>query len=171
MSTRGPTGASDVAHDAAAEHREALALFTTGVTIVTTLDRHGRAHGLTVSAFLSLSLEPALVAIAIDRRAGCLSLIRDSGIFAVNVLRSGQEGVAQRFAARGRDRFATIAWRPECTGAPVMHDLIVSAVDCEVASQHAGGDHVIIVGAVRRTWAYPDRVPLVHQARRFLTLC
>jgi hypothetical protein len=79
--------------------RRALGQFATGVTVVTTRDAAGHPLGLTVSAFCSVSLHPPLVLVCVDHRSEANAGMRESGLFAVNVLGEEQEAVSRRFAA------------------------------------------------------------------------
>ena len=131
-----------------AEFRRVLGHFVTGVTVLTTRDATGAPAGLTVNAFASVSLEPPLVLVCVDRASDTHALIEAAGYFAVNVLADGQERVSRRFAeGEGRTRFDGLAWRDEVTGAPVLDDAL-AWVDCRVRSTCDGGDHTIWIGQV-----------------------
>ena len=91
--------------------RQALGRFASGVTVVTTHEA-GAPLGLTVSSFASLSLDPPLVLVAIDRRVRAGAAIGQAGAFAVNILTAGQEWLSRQFATRDVDRFAGVAWQP-----------------------------------------------------------
>ena len=80
------------------DFRSALSRFASGVTVVTTKDAAGRMHGITVSAFSSVSLEPPLVLICIEKETGSHYAFGESGLFAVNVLSASQAGLSERFA-------------------------------------------------------------------------
>jgi len=120
-----------------AELKNAYARWATGVTIVTA--RAGdRIHGMTVSAFTEVSLEPPLVLVCIDRTSGTQPVIAEGGVFAVNILARGQESLAKRFASDG----ATGE-----TGAPRLAGSVAS-LDCRLEAAHEAGDHIIYVGEV-----------------------
>jgi flavin reductase len=133
------------------DFREALGLFATGVTVVTATDGDV-LHGMTANAFASLSLEPLLVLVCVDRAAGLHELLPAAESFAVTVLADDQVDEAVWFAAprrpSGRDQFDGVAWRPApVSGAPVLeHGL--AFVDCRLGDMHEGGDHSIVVGEV-----------------------
>ena len=134
------------------QFRGALRYWASGVSIVTTA-RDGGIQGITVSSFSSLSLEPPLVLICIDRAAVSHDLIARRGAFAVNVLREDQVALAD--AAAGRhgprgNRLENVAWRKAVTGAPVLDDCL-AWLDCVLVDTLPGGDHTIYVGRVEAT--------------------
>lgn len=131
------------------EFRRVLGHFPSGVTIVTTRTPQGRACGLTVNAFCSVSLEPPLVLVCVEREADTHGCIASSGYFAVSILDEERgESISRRFATFGlEEKFEGIAFREEKTGAPVL-DESVAWVDCRVSATYPGGDHTIYVGEV-----------------------
>lgn len=129
--------------------REAMGHFATGVTVVTAVDRAGGFVGLTVNSFTSVSLDPPLVLVCVDRESETLPILREAGAFAVSVLRRGDEAIARRFSGDARaGRFEELAVRPTASGAPVLRDAL-AWFDCAVHGETAAGDHVVIFGAVR----------------------
>jgi flavin reductase (DIM6/NTAB) family NADH-FMN oxidoreductase RutF len=130
------------------EFRRILGHWASGVAIVTTRTPDGRVCGLTANAFTSLSLDPLLVLVCIEKNADTHDCVREAGTFAVNILGSDGETLARRFAAWEVDRkFDGLAHHPEQTGAPVL-DEALAWVDCRLVAQHDGGDHTIFVGEV-----------------------
>jgi flavin reductase (DIM6/NTAB) family NADH-FMN oxidoreductase RutF len=117
----------------------------TGVSVVTTVDQHGKPVGMTMSAVTSLSLDPPQFLICVDNRAKTLEAIVATGHFCINYLRQDQENLSTAFAKRGEDRFAALAHRVEHTGSPVLEGAI-AFIECTVNAVHPGGDHTIIVG-------------------------
>jgi flavin reductase (DIM6/NTAB) family NADH-FMN oxidoreductase RutF len=143
--------------------KETLSGVPAPVTIVTTLG-DGGPHGTTVSAFSSLSADPPLVLVALDRGSDLLGLLRETGRFAVNLLSAGQEDLGLACARKGRDKFECIAWREE-QGLPRIEGAAAWLV-CEIEELLPGGDHVIVVGLV--TACETSEVdPLVYHRRRF----
>lgn len=131
------------------QFRAAMGSFAAGVTVVTTMDAEGVPWGLTATAFSSLSLEPPLCLVCIGNRAASLPVVLARRAFVVNMLRSTQVEVSQRFASPIPDKFAGIAWRPgEVTGCPCFDDALAS-IECDVVAVHEGGDHQIVVGELR----------------------
>ena len=131
------------------EFRRVIGHFGTGVAIVTSCREDGGACGLTVSAVASLSLEPTLILVCVDRTSETHGWLERAGYFAVNVLEEGKgETTARRFATGGQEeKFRGIAWHPERTGAPVLDDSL-AWLDCRVTAALPGGDHTIFVGEV-----------------------
>lgn len=134
-----------------AEFRRTLGRFATGVTVVTTVV-DGVAHGMTANAFSSLSLDPLLVLVCVDRTAGLHERVTRAGTFAVTVLAEDQEAVSRRFAGRhpaGEEgQFDGLATVPApASGAPLLADGLVY-LDCRLSAVHPGGDHSIFVGEV-----------------------
>jgi flavin reductase (DIM6/NTAB) family NADH-FMN oxidoreductase RutF len=139
-----------VIHDHGHAFRQAAGRFASGVTVVTTRASEG-AYGVTVSSFASLSLNPLLVTVSINRSSPLLEYVRSAGAFAVSVLASDQQQVAAYFAARGRTPepagFATVATTARQTSAPII-DGCLSWFDCTLEDALPGGDHEILVGRV-----------------------
>lgn len=131
------------------EFRRVIGHFATGVTVVTTLRPNGAPCGLTASAVASLSLDPTLVLVCVERGAETHACIDATGYFAVNVLAEGKgETLARRFSGNDVEtKFTGIAYRAEHTGAPVL-DETLAWLDCRVADRCAGGDHTVFIGEV-----------------------
>jgi flavin reductase (DIM6/NTAB) family NADH-FMN oxidoreductase RutF len=130
------------------DFRSALARWGSGVAIVTSA-AGGKIHGMTVSAFSSVSLDPPLVLVCADKSSNTLGVIHEGGVFAVNILASGQQELSNKFASKKDEhlRFEGVAWRTGATGAPILEGAL-AALDCRVAAAHDAGDHVIYVGRV-----------------------
>lgn len=133
-----------------AEFRRALGHFAAGVTVVTSRFDDGVITGITVTAFSSLSLEPPLVLVCIDKRAKIHDRLQTGGNFAVNLLRDDQELVSRRFASSQGDQFQEIGYSLGMSGAPVLED-VIAAVECRIVNLLDGGDHTIVVGEVEAT--------------------
>jgi len=127
--------------------RWVLGHFATGVTIITTKDIAGAPFGLTANAFTSLSLDPPLVLICVDKAAQCYSCFVESNVFTVNFLCEDQEGISRCFATKGVDKFAGLNWHEGAYGAAVLDDAI-GYLECKIVQSYEGGDHTIIVGEV-----------------------
>src|SRR5438552_16276246 len=102
------------------ELRKVMGCFATGVTVITTRDQSGRPYGLTANAVTSLSLEPPLLLICVDRKAETFPHFFDSKIFVLNILREDQEEVSRRFAKTGGEKFAGISYRIGHLDTPVL---------------------------------------------------
>lgn len=153
------------------QFRDALRHFATGVTIVTA--RAGeRIHGMTVSAFTSVSADPPLVAVVIDRGTTITPMLSEDGAgFAVSLLRTDQAPLSDRFAfVKDEDRFAEGRWSTAETGAPVLSDAL-AWLDCRLAARHPAGSHTIYVGEVVASWAQTEGgSPLVYWNRGYRRL-
>lgn len=120
--------------------------FAAGVTVVTAVDAEGRRWGLTATAFSSVSLDPPLALVCVDKRAGSHGALSDSRRFAVSLLSAEQVDLSNRFASRAEDKFDGVTWRAgEVTGCPVLEGAL-AWMECEVADVFPGGDHDIFVG-------------------------
>jgi len=146
--------------------REALAAVAAPVAVVTSFDGD-RPHGTTVSAFCSLSLEPPLVLVSLDRGSDLLRMVRQSRRYGINVLSHDQEALATRFARKGADKFAAVAWGLD-TELPRLEGT-ASWIACRLHELVDGGDHVIAVGFVEHAEASPAH-PLLYRQRQFGTL-
>lgn len=131
------------------EFRRVMGHFATGVTVVTTVTPEGAPCGLTANAFCSVSVNPLMVLVCVERGADSHDCIVSAGRFAVNVLaEEGGETLSRRFAGWDvEDKFRGVAFREERTGAPVLEDAL-AWLDCRVAEALAGGDHTIFLGEV-----------------------
>jgi flavin reductase (DIM6/NTAB) family NADH-FMN oxidoreductase RutF len=145
----------------AAQFRAALALRAGGVAIVTARDGE-RVHGMTVTDFAGVSLEPPLVLVCADKKSNTLPVIQAGRNFAVNLLAHGQEALSNKFASKQHEwtRFEGLACEDGATGAPFIPGALVSLA-CRVVAEHDAGDHVIVVGQVEDVRA-PEAAPLVY---------
>ena len=128
------------------KQRKIMGQFATGVTVVTTGGEAG-LHGLTANAVASLSLNPPLVLVAIDKGAHSLDYLKKNRCFAVNILRLDQEPISRRFATPGPKDFAGIDIATAVTAAPILNNCL-AFVDCRVVEIFPGGDHEIFVGEI-----------------------
>ena len=149
-------------------------MFATGVTVVST-NVDGVLHGMTANAFASVSLDPLLVLVCVDREAGMHGLLPEAQGFAVTVLSAEQEELSAWFASSdrpgGADQFADLSWEPApVSGSPVLCEG-VAYVDCRVTERHAGGDHSIFLGEVVDLGVLrPDGEPLLYFGGRYRRL-
>lgn len=147
------------------QFREAMASVCTPVTVVTTMVG-GQPHGCTVSAFSSLSLEPPMIMVALDRGSALLAMLKRSKRFGVNVLSHKHAGIAARFADHARDRFGGLDWNIDC-GLPRIADAPVWLA-CDVTDVFEGGDHLVTLGSVVTAETEPAN-PLTYHRRTFGT--
>lgn len=140
-----PDGLAD-SENAAAQLRQLMAMWTTGLTVITA--RHGqRLAGLVSNSFTSVSLEPPLVSWCIDRGSSSLEVWLGASGFAVHILGASEMTLVSRFARKGGDKFTGLDWEDGLTGAPVL-PVGVARLECRTWRQYDGGDHVILLGRV-----------------------
>jgi len=138
--------------------RSVLGTFTTGIVVVTATGEG--PVGFTCQSCASPSLDPPLISFSPARTSTTWPRIRELGRFCINVLAHDQSELSEQFARPGIDRFAGVEWTPSPLGSPMLAD--VSAwIDCELQAEYDGGDHTIVVGAVRALERNPDRHPLI----------
>lgn len=143
-----------------AEFRQVLGHFASGVTVVTTL-LDDECYGITVSSFCSLSLDPPLVLICIDRRLNSHDVIAKAGWFGVNILAEDGADLSRHFASRQPDKFATVAHHRGEAGLPLLDDALAT-LECRLVDTLPGGDHSIFVGEVVATNTRDDAKPLLY---------
>ncbi|HEY7898104.1 MAG TPA: flavin reductase family protein [Gemmatimonadaceae bacterium] len=148
--------------------RAVMGRFASGVTIVTATDESGEDHGMTVSAFASVSLEPPLIVVCIDQTASMHDTLIDIEYFAINILASTQEAIARRFAATGAQRFEGIGYRRGENGAPILND-VLAYIECRRISSTTTGDHTVIIAETVAT-AMRDARPLLYYRGGFAQL-
>lgn len=136
------------------DFRRALGKFATGVTVITTRDGDGEHVGVTASSFNTVSMDPPLILWSIDKGAYSLPAYKEADYFVVNVLGNDQVEISNRFASRGKDKFAGIATEEGLGGAAKVENA-AAHLECRTWSVYEGGDHLIIVGEVVR-YAYRD---------------
>jgi flavin reductase (DIM6/NTAB) family NADH-FMN oxidoreductase RutF len=127
--------------------RRAMGCFATGVTVITTRDQNGKPFGLTANAVTSLSLDPPLLLICVDRKAETFPHFFDSKIFVLNILSEGQEEISRRFATSGGEKFDGLDYCLGKLGTPVLAGTL-GFIECRIIETIEGGDHVIHIGEV-----------------------
>jgi flavin reductase (DIM6/NTAB) family NADH-FMN oxidoreductase RutF len=139
--------------------RAAMSQIATPVVVVTAVSEE-RPHGTTVGAFTSLSLDPPMISVALDRQSELLAKLRGAERFGVNVL-------ATTFSTKSPDKFASVDWRPDA-GLPRLPGCAVWLV-CRTGGLVDGGDHVVVLGTVEHA-EVDQRSPLVYHDRAFSTV-
>ena len=153
------------------DFRNALRHFPAGVTVVT-IRRGEEVHGLTVSAFASVSAEPPLIVTVIDQRHKAFEMLEaEETVFAVNILGQDQAALSDRFAwLKDADRFAEARWTTAVTGAPILVDAI-AWLDCRIHARYPAGTHQIYVGEVHASGVpTPGAPPLIYWNRGYRRL-
>ncbi|HEV8037551.1 MAG TPA: flavin reductase family protein [Bryobacteraceae bacterium] len=127
--------------------RDACSLFGSGVTVATVRAPDGSPHGLTVSSFTPVSIEPPLILICIDHGCTFLQHFRACSHFAVNILAESQRDLSITFACKDAGRFKGVDWNPSPNGVPLLHGCIAT-FECQLAAVIEAGDHAIFLGEV-----------------------
>ena len=151
------------------DFREALRHFPAGVTIVTVKTKDDVTHGLTVSAFTSVSPSPPLIMVCIDHGNTSYPLFEQAGtVFAVNILPRDKMELSNRFAwLKDEERFDEGEWQTAVTGAPVLEDAL-AWLDCTIYARFAAGTHTIYVGEVQASNVpRPEEEPLIYWNRGY----
>ncbi len=141
--------------------RSVLGRFASGVTVVTTRDAEGRDHGMTVSAFASLSLVPPQILVCIDREASVHAMLTSAEWMVVNILSAAQEPLSRRFShLEAMARFDGIGFTRATHGAPILDD-VLAHLECRIVQRLESGDHTILIGEVEGADARDER-PLLY---------
>ncbi|MBI5261311.1 MAG: flavin reductase family protein [Bradyrhizobium sp.] len=141
------------------DFRNALGTYGTGVTIITAVASDGKPYGFTCNSFASVSLNPPLVLWSLVIYSSSLTVFQDASHFAVNVLGTSQQGLANKFARSSEDKFAGVDWTPGLGGAPLLPECVAN-FQCRAVNRYYGGDHVIFLGAVE-AYSYNRKEPLL----------
>ena len=148
--------------------RQVMGRFATGVTVVTSaLD--GEPHGMTASAVCSVSLEPLLALVCIDKSSHTHPIVERSGVFALNVLARDQEHLSRLFAdaspPQGHELLG-VPYRQGLSGAPIIEGCL-AYVECRVVAAYPGGDHTIFLGQVEDAGIEREAPPLLFFGGRY----
>jgi len=153
------------------EFRSVMGHFATGVTVITTAAGE-EMQGMTANAIASLSLNPVMVLICVEKETHTHRVLDRGGVFAVNVLTEHQEDVSRLFAKRAEPEIGTLRGQRfilGSTGAPILEDCL-AFLECRVASVHDGGDHSIFLGRVVDARVVSDAAPLLFYRGKYHTL-
>ena len=163
LGAQSPEVSAQLGDDPRIALRRTLGMFATGVTVVTTLERE-QVHGLTVNAFMSVSLDPPLVLVSIERRTKLCGLLTEGRTYGVSVLRESQSGLSEHFAHRATEgipepRFDLIQDAPLVEGA--LAHFVAKVTRC-----YWGGDHSLFLGHVVYA-RYGEGTPLLFHGGRY----
>jgi flavin reductase (DIM6/NTAB) family NADH-FMN oxidoreductase RutF len=147
------------------EFRHACGRFATGITIASVLDARGAPHGLTVSSFASVSLDPPLILVCLGHDVSVIDHFRAANNFGINVLAESQRHLSDRFARKGQDRFDGLEWQPGETGVPLLTG-VLAALECRTIQRFTSGDHDIFVGEMLAA-RVADGEPLIYFASQY----
>lgn len=143
------------------QFRAVLGRFATGVTILTARSANGEDHGMTASAFCSVSLGPPLVLACVESTTDMFSILRIDGSFGVSILSEDQEALSRRFAELPANRFDGVGYRRGDSGVLLL-DEAIAHLECRCVARHTAGDHDIVVGAVDTAHVADAGRPLLY---------
>jgi flavin reductase (DIM6/NTAB) family NADH-FMN oxidoreductase RutF len=147
----------------ASAYRQIIGHFATGITVVTTA-HEGRLHAITANALTSVSLNPLLLLVCVDKEAHAHAELERSGRFAVNVLSEEQEELSRLFATKAEPEAGSLRGAPfhlSVSGLPLL-DGCLAYLECEVADRCVGGDHTIFIGSVVDGEVVSEEPPLLY---------
>ena len=148
--------------------RQALGSFPTGVTVVSCLDKNKNPLGFTANSFTSVSLDPQLISICIDKESFNIDSFSITKHFAVSVLSEDQQSISTTFATPNEDRFQNVEWRTEDTGSPIIENA-VAWFDCNTRQVIDAGDHLILLGEIIAFDSSP-KTPLMYLRGNYVNL-
>lgn len=152
---------------AADEFRDVMGHFATGVTVVTA--RHdGEPFGTTASAVCSLSLEPPMLLVCMNKASQTGRAIEADGRFAVNILSERQPELAKRFARKGGS-FDGVPTEPGSWEEPLLSEALAT-LECHVAEEVTGGTHTVFIAEVGRATVRRGVAPLAYFRGEFHAL-
>jgi flavin reductase (DIM6/NTAB) family NADH-FMN oxidoreductase RutF len=130
--------------------KQALRLFSYGLYVATTADEAGETGAMLVNWVGQVSFEPRMLSLAVENTSHFLGVLRNSGVFAINVVESSQRELAGHFGKstfKAGNKLEGYRWNPGSTGSPIL-DGLLGAVECRVVSEHPAGDHVLFIAEV-----------------------
>lgn len=148
------------------ELRRTLGAFTTGVTVITTLDATGKPYGVTANSFNSVSLDPPLILWSQSLTSSSYPAFRDCERFVVNILADHQIHISNQFARSLADKFQGVAVQPGLGGVPII-DGCAAHLECTKVAAYPGGDHVVYIGQIEKVHRAP-RKPLAFGDGRYM---
>ncbi|HUF25637.1 MAG TPA: flavin reductase family protein [Gemmatimonadaceae bacterium] len=140
--------------------RSVLGRFATGVTVITAIGSSGEDHGMTASAFSSVSLVPPLILACVAESADMVGILATAEHFGINILSEEQEALSRRFAEDEEDRFDGVGYTRGVTGVALL-DNAIAHLECRIVDRHTAGDHTIVIGEVIEASAANTR-PLIY---------
>jgi flavin reductase (DIM6/NTAB) family NADH-FMN oxidoreductase RutF len=145
-----------------------MSAFPTGVAIVTTLDEDGEPKGLTTNAICSVSADPPMLLVCVDRTSRTLAALRHARRFVVNFMSDGCADLCALFASKADDKFAAVAWEPGLGGVPCLVEQALAIAECRTEQELEAGDHLILTGVVEAGRPPdPERVPILYYRRTY----
>jgi flavin reductase (DIM6/NTAB) family NADH-FMN oxidoreductase RutF len=151
------------------ELRKGFASFATGVTVITCLDEQQQHHGITISSFNTVSLEPPLILWSLKKQSRFMPWMGLGKKHLIHVLERAQEDLAMHFATVKHDQLIGVDHQIADSGLCQINDC-VAYYECETISVHTGGDHNIIVAKVISLTNHPEKEPLIFARSKFVGL-
>lgn len=148
--------------------RSVLGRFASSVTVISVRDEAGVDHGMTVSAFASVSLDPPLILACVDKTASIYRPLFVAHFVGISILSEEQESASRRFAEKDSDRFDDLEIERGARGVALLVGALAH-LECRIVARHDGGDHTIFVGAVEKASAHQGR-PLLYFRGRYTQL-
>lgn len=148
--------------------RAAMRAWTTGVTIVTA-EHNGIKHGMTVTSFTSISLDPALITISLQRTSRSREFVIEAGAFGLTILSSEQQALSELFAGRvddSMDRFENLETETLVTGAPLIKGGL-AWMDCRVVHTFDAGMNTLFIAEVVAARGEGEGTPLIYHNRNY----
>jgi flavin reductase (DIM6/NTAB) family NADH-FMN oxidoreductase RutF len=152
----------------AAQFRQLMGRFATGVSVVTARGADGHPAGMTASSVASVSLDPPLLLVAVDRQNDMHEALLAAADFAVNILAADQEAMARRFAAVEANRFDGVGYREGRRGVPLI-DGALAHIECAKHAAVPSGDHTVFFGLVTGG-EVSERRPLLYYRGGYASL-
>ena len=151
------------------ELRKGFSSFATGVTVITCLDTQNHPHGITISSFNTVSLEPPLILWSLKKHSRLMPNFEVGHKQLIHVLERSQEAMAMHFATVKENQFVNIPHQSAASGLTQIEGCI-AYYECETVSVHTGGDHNIIVAKVLNLKHDPEGQPLIFAHSKFVGL-
>jgi flavin reductase (DIM6/NTAB) family NADH-FMN oxidoreductase RutF len=150
----------------AAEFRQVLGDYPTGVSAITAMGADGQPIGMVVGTFSSVSLDPPLVGFLPDKNSSTWPRLEAAGRFCVNVLASDQLSVCRQLAGKGPDKFAEVEYTVSDHNLPVIAGALAT-IECALHSVTDAGDHYFVLGRVLRLEAAREADPMLFFRGRY----
>ena len=145
-----------------------MGAFPSGITIVTSLDAAGRPCGFTSSAISSVSADPPLLLVCVDKNSRTLPALLHTRKFVVNFIREGRDDLSTRFASKSADKFVGVSWRATNNGVPCLYADTLAHAECTLVREIEVGDHLILIGHVEAgDVSDPEAQPLMYFRRSY----
>ena len=139
--------------------------FVTGVTVVTTTDEDGKPRGLAVNSYNSVSLDPPLVLVCVQKTSSTYPALFRSTHMGINIMSRNQRDTIGTFASKAADKFAELDWHKGASGSPLI-DGSAASIEVEIKERFQALTHTVFIGRVRSAEASEDE-PMIYKAGRF----